>query len=63
MNYSRLILAVVCGILGAVVVDLDSFILARRTDPNAAFDWPLAIARWIKGGIVGATALLGFEAV
>jgi hypothetical protein len=50
-----LVLALV-GTLTAMLEDWRRFAQARKLDPTLAFDWSVAIPRWVTGFLSGFTA-------
>ena len=51
------------GFLTALTTDLSTFRQARLKDSTARFDWPLAILRWVMGGLAGAGLGIGMGGV
>jgi hypothetical protein len=49
------------GLLTAVLIDLDAFIASRDNNPEYRFDWAVALPRWIKGVILGLLGGLGYN--
>ena len=50
----KLVAGALSGLLAAVVVDVNAWSKA-----SGAFDWGLALKRWVAGAVSGATAALG----
>ena len=54
INWKNVIGGAVSGFLAAVLVDVDAW---RKS--SGAFDWGLALKRWVSGAIAGALAGAG----
>ena len=54
----KLIAGAVSGLLAAVVVDVHAW--AKSSE---AFNWGLAVKRWVAGAVSGATGALGMGAI
>lgn len=50
MSFKSLIAGAVSGFLSAFLVDLNAW----KKSPGVAFNWSLAIQRWILGAVTGA---------
>jgi hypothetical protein len=46
-----------------LTTDLSTFRQARLKDKTARFDWPLAVLRWVMGGLAGAGLGIGMGGV
>lgn len=55
----KLIAGAVSGFFSAFVVDLHAWSKAG----GAAFDWGLAVKRWVAGAVTGLTAAMGIGAL
>jgi hypothetical protein len=51
------------GYLTSLTTDLSTFRQARLKDKTARFDWPLAVLRWVMGGLAGAGLGIGMGGV
>lgn len=54
-----IIAGAVSGFLSAFVVDLNAW---SKSD-GKAFDWALAVKRWIAGAVAGVTAMFGVNGI
>jgi len=55
------LIALLSPVLSTALVDLQSYVSARKQDPTAKFDFVLFGLRLLIGGIVGASALVGIN--
>lgn len=61
MNTTQLI-AVLSPVLSTALVDLQSYVAARKQNPEAKFDFVLFGIRLLIGALVGCGALVGVNA-
>ncbi|XAI95849.1 hypothetical protein [Microcystis phage Mae-JY24] len=61
MNLQLVFIYALIGFLSGVVVDLQAWALARKTEPDAPFDWSVALPRWFAAAITGAASGLGLS--
>ncbi len=47
------VLLVLVGVVVAFLTDFHSFLVARKSDPGARFDWWLSIGRSFAGALAG----------
>lgn len=59
-DLKKIFAGAVSGLVAAVVVDVHAWSKAPKGE---AFDWALAVKRWVAGAISGATAALGIGSV
>jgi hypothetical protein len=58
MNIRLIIAGAVSGLVSAILVDVHAW---SKSDPALAFDWGLAVKRWVGGAVSGALAGLGLK--
>jgi hypothetical protein len=64
----RVLVGALAGFVSAVLVDLNAWSRSVSSEPEnmdglAAFDWSLAVRRWISGAVSGAMTAGGFASV
>ena len=53
----------VSGLVAAAAVDLAAFRSWKRVQDVLAYDWQIAIFRWVQGAVLGAVAAVGLGAL
>ena len=61
IDMKKIIAGAVAGIVSAAVIDIDAWAKWKADDHDgAAFDWGVAVKRWVSGAVSGVLAALGF---
>ncbi len=61
MNLQLILIYGLIGFLSGVVVDLQAYATAKKADPEARFDFWVALPRWIAAALTGVTSGLGIS--
>ena len=57
-DIKKIIAGAIAGAAAAIVVDINAW-----SKSNDAFNWALAVKRWVAGAVTGATAAFGIGAL
>lgn len=62
-KYTIALLLAASAVVGAAVTDRSAYLKAKKEDPYATFDWPLAFFRYAQAGLGVALPAVGIASV